>query len=66
MPPAGLEPTAPGLGILCSIQLSYGGAPSFFILFAKRLQDSPQRVFSSPLTSWRQALRHLTNYLRFF
>ena len=25
MPPAGLEPTAPGLGILCSIQLSYGG-----------------------------------------
>ncbi|MFM2128883.1 MAG: hypothetical protein RL477_429 [Pseudomonadota bacterium] len=22
--PAGFEPTAPGLGILCSIQLSYG------------------------------------------
>ena len=25
VPPAGLEPTTPGLGILCSIHLSYGG-----------------------------------------
>ena len=25
VPPAGFEPAAPGLGILCSIQLSYGG-----------------------------------------
>ena len=32
MPPAGFEPTAPGLGILCSIQLSYGGAALLFIL----------------------------------
>jgi hypothetical protein len=30
-PPAGLEPTTPGLGNLCSIQLSYEGiACSFF------------------------------------
>lgn len=26
--PAGVEPTAPGLGILCSIQLSYENAMS--------------------------------------
>ena len=26
MPPARFELTAPGLGILCSIHLSYGGA----------------------------------------
>lgn len=25
--PAGFEPTAPGLGILCSILLSYGDIP---------------------------------------
>ena len=38
MPPAGLEPTAPGLGILCSIHLSYGGAATpletgIFVIF---------------------------------
>ena len=27
--PAGFEPTAPGLGILCSILLSYGRASGF-------------------------------------
>ncbi len=26
VPPTGLEPVAPGLGILCSIRLSYGGS----------------------------------------
>ncbi len=30
--PAGFEPTAPGLGILCSILLSYGDLPVNSIL----------------------------------
>ncbi len=29
VPPARFERTAPGLGILCSIHLSYGGISSF-------------------------------------
>ena len=34
MPPARFELTAPGLGILCSILLSYGGVTDNFYLFA--------------------------------
>jgi hypothetical protein len=34
MPPARFERTAPGLGILCSILLSYGGLTEYFYLFA--------------------------------
>ena len=34
MPPARFELTAPGLGILCSILLSYGGLTEYFYLFA--------------------------------
>lgn len=34
MPPARFERTAPGLGILCSILLSYGGVTEYFHLFA--------------------------------
>src|SRR5581483_962196 len=35
LPPAGFEPTAPGLGILCSIHLSYGGG-RVFVFYADR------------------------------
>ena len=34
VPPARFELTAPGLGILCSILLSYGGVTEYFYLFA--------------------------------
>ena len=34
VPPARFELTAPGLGILCSILLSYGGLIEYFYLFA--------------------------------
>jgi hypothetical protein len=43
VPPAGLEPAAPGLGNLCSIHLSYGG----YALSAARPALSPARVVSS-------------------
>jgi hypothetical protein len=42
MPPARFERTTPGLGILCSIHLSYGGAWNI---------SSLQNYFSSPVSN---------------
>ena len=44
MSPAGFEPTAPGLGILCSILLSYGDAVPPFITGALRLASRKQAI----------------------
>ena len=44
--PAGFEPTAPGLGILCSILLSYG---DFVCIFShSALYPSPGPAFGKP------------------
>ena len=41
MPPAGFEPAAPGLGILCSILLSYGGkTTSNIILYSGVVKEN--------------------------
>jgi hypothetical protein len=40
--PAGFEPTTPGLGILCSILLSYGDLPAF-IASCRALQKTIHR-----------------------
>jgi hypothetical protein len=69
-PPAGLEPAAPGLGILCSIHLSYEGKPlctSQFLTSSwprvkgrkaaeKRVKDSSACLLSAVTTSSTQYL----------